>query len=115
MILIVTVNERIIKDSHFQNESSCKVASGSFSPKVIISLVPRELDGPLRPPELKKFFESNLNIEGFHEVSRIIARPGTAHGTSGIITFGEKDPEATLLTEEVLLFPKAYSNGLRNL
>ena len=74
-----------------------KVASGSFSPKVIISLVPRASQhGPLRPPTLKNFFENNLNFKGFHEVSGIRTRAGTALGTSGIITFGENDTEATL-------------------
>ena len=43
----------------------------------------------------KNFFESNLNFKGFHEVSRITARVGTVRGTSGIITFGENDPEPT--------------------
>ena len=58
--------------------------------------MPRALEHrPLRPPALKNFFESNLYFEGFHEVSGIIARVGTARGTSGVITFGEKDPEAT--------------------
>ena len=53
--------------------------------------------GPLRLPALKYFFEINLYFKGFHEVNTITAHAGTAHGTSGIITFGEKDPEATLL------------------
>ena len=51
---------------------------------------------PLRPLALKNFFESNLNFRGFHEVNRITARAGAVRGTSGIITFGGKDPEATL-------------------
>ena len=32
-----------------------------------------------------------------HKVNRIAARAGTARGTSGIITFGEKDLEATII------------------
>ena len=68
-----------------------KAASGSFSPKVIISLMPHASQlGPLRPPALKNFFESNLDFKGFHEVHRIKARAGTASGTNGIITFGER-------------------------
>ena len=35
-------------------------------------------------------------FKGFHEVNRITARAGIARCTSGIMTFGEKDPEATL-------------------
>ena len=31
----------------------------------------------------------------------ITARAGTARGTSGIITSGEKDPEVTLITSEI--------------
>ena len=42
--------------------------------------------GPLRPPALKNFFESNLDFKDFHEVHRIKARAGTASGTNGIIT-----------------------------
>ena len=53
--------------------------------------------GSLPPSALKNFFESNLNFKGFLIVNRIAARAGTACGTSGIITFTEKDPEATLL------------------
>ena len=76
-----------------------KVASGCFCPKVIIPLVPRASQhGPLRPPALKNFFESNFDFKGFDEVNRITARAETARGTSGIITYGEKDPEAPLLS-----------------
>ena len=57
--------------------------------------------GPLRPPALKNFFESNLNVKGFHEVNRIIARAGTARGTGEIITFEEKDPEATIYLNDI--------------
>ena len=72
-------------------------ASGSLSSKVIIPLLPRASQhGPLRPPALKNSFESNLNCKGFHEINRTTARAGTARGTSGIITFWEKDPEATI-------------------
>ena len=46
--------------------------------------------GLLRLPVLKNFFESKLNFKSFHEVDRITARTGTAGGTSGIITFGER-------------------------
>ena len=52
--------------------------------------------GPLSPPALKNFFESNVDFKSFHQVNRITASAGTARGTSGIITHGEKDPEATL-------------------
>ena len=48
---------------------------------------------PLDPPALNNFFESNLNFKGFYKISRITARAGIARG---IITFGEKDPEATI-------------------
>ena len=66
--------------------------------KVIIPLVPRASQHrPLHPPVLKNFFESNLYFKGFHEVNRITARAGTARGTSGMITLGEKDAETTLL------------------
>ena len=51
----------------------------------------------LRPPALKNFFESNLNLKGFHEVNRVTAGAGTAGGTIGIITFGEKDSDATII------------------
>ena len=51
--------------------------------------------GRLSPPALINFFESNLNYKGFHEVSGIAARAGTARGTSGITTFVEKNLEAT--------------------
>ena len=52
---------------------------------------------PLRPPALKDFFESNLNFKCFHKISRITALAVTVLGRSGIITFGEKDSEATIL------------------
>ena len=52
--------------------------------------------GPFRPPALKKFFKSNLNFKGFYKVNRITARVGNARDTSGIVTFREKHPEATL-------------------
>ena len=55
------------------------------------------LHGPLGPPTLNNFFESNLNFEGFHKVNGITAHAGTASDTSGIITFAEKDPEATIM------------------
>ena len=102
--------------------SSGKAASGPFSPKVTTQLVPRASHhGPLRPHALKNFFESNLNSKVFHEVYRITVRAGTAHGMSGIITFGEEDPEATLLAtiactclrlcpEEYLTFPVSIAN-----
>ena len=73
------------------------VASGSFLPKVIIPLMPRASQhGPLHPPALKTFLESNFNFKGFHEVSRMLAPAGTVRGTNGIIAFGEKDPEKTI-------------------
>ena len=73
------------------------VASGSFSRKIIISLVPHASQhGPIRPPALKDFSESNVNFKGFHEVNRITARARTARGTSGVITFMEKDPEVAI-------------------
>ena len=53
-------------------------------------------DGPLRQPALINFLGSNLNFLGFHEINIITARAGTAPGMSGIITFWEKDPEATI-------------------
>ena len=61
--------------------------------------------GPLRPHALKSFFESNFNFKGFHKVDRITARAGTARGISGIITFGGKDPEATLYVIHDTLLP----------
>ena len=68
-----------------------------LSPKVFIPLVTRASQHrPLGPPALNIFFESNLNFKGFHEVNRVTARAWTARGTSGIITFGEKDPKVTL-------------------
>ena len=80
----------------FTTSWTSKVVSGSFFPnvtKVIILLVPHASQhGPLRPPALKNFFENKLNFEGFHEVNRITAGAKTARDTSGIITFGEKDP-----------------------
>ena len=51
--------------------------------------------GPLCSSASKNFFESNLNFKGVHGV-KITAHAGTAHGTSGKITFGEKDSEETL-------------------
>ena len=64
------------------------------SPKVINALVHRHQHQhqhrPLRPPALKNFFQSNLDFKGFHKVQRI-----TTRGTSGIIAFGEKNPDAT--------------------
>ena len=64
---------------------------------IIITLMPRASQHrPLGPPALKNFFESNLNFKGLHEVNRIRARVGTARGTGGVITFGEKNPETTL-------------------
>ena len=35
-------------------------------------------------------------MQGFHEVNRISGRAGIVPGTNEIITFGEKDPEATI-------------------
>ena len=62
----------------------CKVASESFSPKVIIPFATRASQhGPFLPPALENFFERNLNFKGFHEVSKITARAGTARDTSG--------------------------------
>ena len=34
-------------------------------------------------------------LEGFHKVNRIIERAWTERGTSGIIAYGEKDPDTT--------------------
>ena len=66
-------------------------------PRVIIPLVPRASQhGPLGSPALNNFFESNLNFKGFRKVNRITVRAGTERGTSGVITFVEKDPEAIL-------------------
>ena len=42
------------------------------------------------PTCIEKFVESILNFKGFHEVNRITVHAGTACGTSGIITFGER-------------------------
>ena len=55
----------------------------------------------LCPPALKNLFESNF--KGFHEVNRITEHAGTARETSGIITLGEKDHEATLLINSLSL------------
>ena len=52
--------------------------------------------GLLTPPALKNFFDSDLDFKGFHKVNGMTARSGTVCGKSGIIGFGEKDPEATL-------------------
>ena len=53
--------------------------------------------GPFRQLALKNFFETSSNFKGFHEVNRITGRARTAHGTSEIITFGERDPEPTMI------------------
>ena len=50
--------------------------------------------GPLGPLALNDFFDSNLNLKGFHEVNRITVHAGSARGTSGIITFEANDLEA---------------------
>ena len=47
------------------------------------------------PTCTENFFESKFNFKGFNEVNRITVRAGTARGTSVIITFREKDSEAT--------------------
>ena len=51
----------------------------------------------------EKVLWEQLNYEAFHEVNKVTARAGTASGTSVIITFGEKDPDATLLYIDNLL------------
>ena len=63
---------------------------------VIREVVKEKLHRPLSPDALKNFFESNLDLKRFYEVNRITVRNGTGHDMSGIIIFGEKDPEATL-------------------
>ena len=45
----------------------------------------------------EKVLREQLIYEAFHEVNIVTAHAGTASGMSGIITFGEKDPDATLL------------------
>ena len=45
----------------------------------------------------EKVLREQLIYKAFHEVYVVTARAGTANGTSGIMTFGEKDPNATLL------------------
>ena len=45
----------------------------------------------------EKVLWEQLIYKAFHEVNIVTARAETAGGTSGIITFGEKDPDATLL------------------
>ena len=52
--------------------------------------------GLLRQHAFENFFDSNLKMQGFHEVNRISGRAGIVPGTNEIITFGEKDPEATI-------------------
>ena len=47
-------------------------------------------------------------IKGFHEVKRITMPAGTAHGMSGIITFAEKDPEATINAYQLLGLTNDY-------
>ena len=55
-------------------------------------------------PKIQKvieFFEFQSSTQhpfyvAFYDVNRVMARAGTARGTSGIITFGKKEPEATL-------------------
>ena len=88
------------------------VASRCFSPKLIILLVPPAFQhGPLRPPALKNFFETNVNFKSFQEVNRMIACAGTAPaalGTSGIITFGEK---ARGFTPKKCLVRRCSSDG----
>ena len=44
-----------------------------------------------------KVLWEQLIYKAFHEVNIVTARAGTARGTSGIISFEEKDPDATLL------------------
>ena len=74
-----------------------KVASGSFSPKLIIPLVSNVSEHKqLCQPMMKNFFWSNSFIKLSTWPTRVIAGAGTARGTSGVITFGEKDPETTL-------------------
>ena len=45
----------------------------------------------------EKVLEKQLLYEAFHEVNIVTAHAGTASGKSGIITFREKDPDATVL------------------
>ena len=44
----------------------------------------------------EKVYWEQLNYKASHEVNIVTARAGTASGTSGIITLGEKNPDATL-------------------
>ena len=44
----------------------------------------------------EKVLWEQLIYKAFHKVNIVTARAGTATGTSGIITFGGKDPDATL-------------------
>ena len=43
----------------------------------------------------EKFLWEQLICKAFREVNIVTAHAGIALGMSGIITFGEKDPEAT--------------------
>ena len=92
----------------------CIIASvsGSFSPKVIIPLVSHASQHMLLcPPALNNFFERNFSFKGFHEVSRITVQSvlGLHMAQGGIITSGEKDPEATSLQPLSVLWSFAGS------
>ena len=59
------------------------VASGSFSPKVIVPLVPRARARAAMHINNEKVLREQLIYKAFHEVNIVTARAGTVSGMSG--------------------------------